>query len=180
MLAYWGIELVRPMMTFNEAISAVPLSLDRNVVLFALSVSLVCAVLCGLAPALTASRTDINTSLKNESRAASQSSSHSRLRTVMVTGEIALALFLLIGTGLLVRGIFLIEHQNLGFRSDHLLTANVTLDEARYKDAAQQILFVRDLLPRLEHIPGSEAVAAASDLPASGLASVDSPNQGPS
>jgi putative ABC transport system permease protein len=172
MLAYWGIELVRPMMTFNEAISAVPLSLDRNVLLFALSVSLVCAVLCGLAPALTASRTDINTSLKNEGRAASQSSSHSRLRTVMVTGEIALALFLLIGTGLLVRGIFLIEHQNLGFRSDHLLTANVNLDEARYKDVAQQILFVRNLLPRLEHIPGSGAVAAASDLPASGLASV--------
>ena len=172
LLAYWGIDFVRPMMTFNEAISAVPLSLDRNVLLFALSISLVCAVLCGLAPALTASRTDINTSLKNESRAASQSSSHSRLRTVMVTGEIALALFLLIGTGLLVRGIFLIEHQNLGFRSDHLLTANVTLDEARYKDAAQQILFVRDLLPRLQHIPGSEAVAAASDLPAAGLASV--------
>jgi putative ABC transport system permease protein len=90
----------------------------------------------------------------------------------MVTDEIALALFLLIGTGLLVRGIFLIEHQNLGFRSDHLLTASVTLDEARYKDAAQQILFVRNLLPRLEHITGSEAVAAASDLPASGLASV--------
>ena len=172
LLAYWGIEFVRPMMTFNEAISAVPMSLDRNVLLFALGVSLVCAVLCGLAPALTASRTDINTSLKNESRAASRSSSHSRLRTVMVTGEIALALFLLIGTGLLVRGIFLIEHQNLGFRSDHLLTASVTLDEARYQDAARQILFVRDLLPRLEHIPGSEAVAAASDLPASGLASV--------
>ncbi len=172
LLAYWGIDFVRAMMTFNEAISAVPLSLDRNVLLFALGISLICAVLCGLAPALTASRTDINTSLKNESRAASQSSSHSRLRTVMVTGEIALALFLLIGTGLLVRGIFLIEHQNLGFRSDHLLTANVTLDEARYKDAPQQILFVRDLLPRLQHIPGSEAVAAASDLPAAGLASV--------
>ena len=172
LLAYWGIDFVRAKMSFNDAISAVPMSLDRNVLLFAVGVSVICAVLCGLAPALTASRTDINTSLKNESRAASQSSSQSRLRTVMVTGEIALALFLLIGTGLLVRGIFLIEHQNLGFRSDHLLTASATLDEARYQDAAQQLLFVRNLLPRLVHIPGSEAVAAASDLPASGLASV--------
>jgi putative ABC transport system permease protein len=172
LLAYWGIDIVRAKMSFNDAISAVPMSLDRNVLLFAVGVSLVCAVLCGLAPALSASRTDINTSLKNETRAASQSSSQSRLRTVMVTAEIALALFLLIGTGLLVRGIFLIEHQNLGFHSEHLLTAGVTLDEARYKDAAQQILFVRNLLPRLEHIPGSEGVAATSDLPASGLASV--------
>jgi hypothetical protein len=58
--------------------------------------------------------------------------SHNRLRTVLVTGEIALALFLLIGAGLLIRGIFLIEHQNLGFQADHLLTADVTLDRARY------------------------------------------------
>src|SRR4029077_8715792 len=102
LLADWGIHFVRANMTFNEAISAVPLRLDWNVLLFALGVSLLCAVLCGLAPALNASRTDINTNLKDESRAASPSRSQSRLRSVMVTGEIALALFLLIGTGLLI------------------------------------------------------------------------------
>src|SRR5437879_13482296 len=78
-------------MTFNEAISAVPLSLDWNVLLFALAVSLVSAVLCGLAPALKASRTDINANLKDESRAASSGRSHHRLRTVLVTAEVALA-----------------------------------------------------------------------------------------
>src|SRR5438552_13431924 len=168
LLAYWGINFVRASMTFNEAISAVPLSLDWNVLLFALAVSLACAVLCGLAPALNASRTDINANLKDESRAASPSRSLSRLRRVMVTGEIALALFLLLGTGLLFRGIFLVEHQNLGFRADHLLTASVTLDDARYKDAPQRTLFVRDLLAQLQHIPGAETVAVASDLPATG------------
>jgi predicted permease len=168
LLAYWGIDFVRTRMAFNEGISAVPLSLDRNVLLFTLLVSLVCALLCGLVPALSASRTDINTNLKEESRAASSSRSHSRLRTVMVTGEVALALFLLIGTGLLIRGIFLMEHQNLGFQADHLLTAGVSLDSARYKDASQQALFVRDILPRLQHIPGTEAVAVTSDLPATG------------
>jgi len=86
----------------------------------------------------------------------------------MVTGQIALASFLLIGTGLLFRGIFLVEHQNLGFRADHLLTASVTLDDARYKDAPQKTLFVRDLLAQLQHIPGAETVAVASDLPATG------------
>jgi len=168
LFAYWGIPFVRANLNFNEAISAVPLSLDWNVLLFALGVSLVCAVLCGLAPALNASRTDINTNLKDESRTASQGRSHSRLRRVMVTGEIALALFLLVGTGLLIRGIFLIAHQNLGFRPDHLLTAGVTLDNARYKEASQQARFVQDVVPRLQQIPGAAVVAVASDLPATG------------
>jgi predicted permease len=172
LFAYWGINFVRANMTFNEAISAVPVGLDWNVLLFAFGVSLSCAVLCSLVPALKASRTDINTNLKDESRAASAGRSHGRLRTVLVTAEIALALFLLIGTGLLIRGIFLIEHQNLGFQADRLLTASVTLDSARYKDASQQASFVQDILPRLQHIPGAEAAAVASDLPATGPSEV--------
>jgi predicted permease len=172
LLAYWGVHFVAGNLTFNEAISAVPLSLDWNVLLFTLGVSLACAVLCGLAPALKGSRTDVNTILKDEGRAASTGRSRSRVRTVLVTGEIALALFLLIGTGLLFRGIFLIEHQNLGFRPDHLLTAVVTLDNARYKDPSQQTLFVRDLISRLQQIPGTEAAAVASDLPATGPGTV--------
>jgi putative ABC transport system permease protein len=168
LFAYWGINFLRANMTFNEAISAVPLSLDWNVLLFTLSVSLVCAVLCALAPALNASRTDVNTNLKDESRAASPSRSQSRLRTVMVTGEIAMALFLLVGTGLLFRGIFLIEHQNLGFRPNHILTAGVTLDTAQYKDASSQAVFVRDVIHSLQHVPGAECVATASELPATG------------
>jgi len=171
-LAWWGINFIGTKMTFNEAISAVPMTLDRNVLLFTLAVSLFSAVLCSLAPALRASRTDINAILKAESRAASAGRSHSRLRTVLVTGEIALALFLLIGSGLLIHGIYLLEHQNLGFQPDHLLTAAVTLDSAHYKDAAQQTSFVRDITSRLQNIPGAGAVAVASDLPATGPASV--------
>jgi predicted permease len=172
LLAHWSIKFVRANMTFNEAISAVPLTLDSNVLFFVLAVSLFSAVLCSLVPALRASRTDINTILKDESRAASAGRSHSRLRTVLVTGEIALALFLLIGTGLLMRGVYLIEHQSLGFQADHLLTAAILLDSARYKDAAQQAYFVRDITARLQHIPGAYAVALTSDLPASGSSSV--------
>jgi len=64
-------------------------------------ISVACALLCALAPALKASRTDVTTNLKDEGRTASRGRSHSRLRRVLVTGEIALALFLLVGTGLL-------------------------------------------------------------------------------
>jgi predicted permease len=172
LLAYWGINFLRANLTFNEAISAVPLRMDWTVLLFALAVSLVSAVLCAIAPALNASRTDVNTSLKNESRAASAGRSQSRLRTVMVASEIALALFLLIGTGLLIRGIYVIEHQHLGFQPDHLLTAGLTLDPAQYKDPSSQALFVRDVISRLQNIPGAESVAVASDLPATGSNSV--------
>ena len=172
LLSYWGIHLVRANLAFNAAISAVPLSLDRNVLLFAGGISVVSALLCGLAPSLSASRTDVTTNLKDESRSASPNRSHRRLRTAMVTGEIALALFLLVGTGLLVRSLFILDHQNLGFRTDHLLTANLTLDNARYKDATRQALFVQDLISRLHRLPAAEAAAVASDLPATGPGSI--------
>jgi predicted permease len=171
-LASWGIKVVRAHMVFNDAVSAIPVSLDRNVVIFAAAVSLFCAVLCSLAPSLNASRTDITTNLKDEGRTASSSRSSSRLRTVMVTGEIAMALFLLVGSGLLVRGIYSIEHQNLGFRADHILTANATLDEAHYKDSSRQIRFVEDVIPNLQRLPGAQVAAVTSDLPATGAGSV--------
>ena len=180
LLSYWGINFFRAKMTFNEAVIAVPITLDRNVLLFALAISLVSAVLSSLAPAITASRTDVNTNLKDESRAASAGRSRGRLRTVLVTGEIAAALFLLIGTGLLIRGIYMTEHQNLGFQPDHLLTASLTLDDAHYKDASQRAIFVRDVIPRLKQIPGAEGVAVTSDLPATGPGSVNFRIQGES
>jgi predicted permease len=168
LLAQSGIRLLRASFVFNDAVSSVGLSLDWKVVLFTVGVSLVCAILCGLAPALNASRTDITTNLKDESRAASPSRSRSRLRSVLVTAEIALALFMLVGTGLLFRGILLIEHQNLGFRADHLLTAGVTLDNARYDDDDRRMFFARELISHLQQLPGAEGAALTSDLPASG------------
>ena len=172
LLSYWGIGFLRANLSFNEAISAVPSSLDWNVVLFALVVSLVSALLCGVAPSLNASHADINVSLKNESRAVSGGRSRSLMRKFLVTAEIALALFLLIGVGLLIRGIYQIEHQDLGFRSDHLLTATLMLDDARYGDADKKKIFVQNVLDRLRQASGAEAVAVASDLPVTGPGSV--------
>ena len=172
LLAAWGVQLMRARMEFNAAIAAAPISLDGNVLAFALIISLLCTLLCGLAPSLNASRTDVNASLKDETRASSAGRAHTRLRSFMVGGQVTLALVLLIGTGMLFRAIFLIEHQELGFHTEHLLTANVTLDEARYKEPQQRISFVRSLLERLGQIPGTEIAAAGSDLPATGPSKV--------
>lgn len=172
LLSYWGIRFVRASLSTTEVIRAVPFELDSNVLLFAFSISVFSAVLCGLAPALAGSRTDINSNLKDESRAASSGRGQSRLRKMLVTGEITVALFLLIGSALLIRGVYQVEHQKLGFQSDHLLTANITLDQALYKDASDQIHFVKNLIPKLQEIPGAESAAIASDLPATGPAIV--------
>src|SRR5262249_54853596 len=128
----------------------------------------VSAVLCSLAPALNASRTDVNTSLKDEGRSASAGRSQTRLRTVLVASEVALALILLIGTAVLIRGAFIARHQNLGSTRTHLLTANHTLGAARYNHPLQKMQFVKELISRLQQLPGTRFVAVTPDFPATG------------
>jgi len=170
--ADWGVQVLRANMCFNPAISAVAFNLDRNVLLFATGASLMCALLFGLAPALSASRTDIRRNLKEDGRAASRGRSHTRFRSVMVTLEIALAMFLLVGSGLLFHGIYLLNRQYLGFQAEHLLTARVALDKTRYPNAARQSAFLRESISRLRELPGVVQVAAVSDLPATAPGSV--------
>jgi predicted permease len=171
-LTYAGIRLVRAGLSFNEAVQAVPVRLDTNVLLFAMAVSLVSALLSSVAPALKASRTSIGADLTSEGRTASGGRSQSRLRAVLVSGEITLAFILLVGSGILIRGVYVLEHQPVGFRHDHLLTAGVSLDHARYSDASKQIQFVHSVVPRVRQMPGVENVAITSDLPATGPGSV--------
>jgi putative ABC transport system permease protein len=168
LLTYAGIRLLRAGLAFNDAVRAVPIRLDTNVLLFALIVSVFSALLASMAPALKGSRSSIGADLSSESRTSSGSRSHSRLRSFLVGGEIALAFVLLIGSGLLIRGVYVLEHQPLGFRHDHLLTAGVNLDQARYGDASRQVQFIRAVLPALRQLPGTESAAVTSDLPATG------------
>jgi predicted permease len=171
-LTYFGIKILSASLTFNEAISAVPVSLDSNVLVFVFGVSLLSAALSSLAPAFKSAWIDVNTGLKSESRTASSGRSHNRLRGVLVVGEVATALFLLTGTALLVHGIFLLDHQELGFRTDHLLTANLGLDQAQYGDDAHVQNFIRGLISRLKNVREVTSVAIASDLPATNPESV--------
>ncbi len=171
-LTWAGIQLMRSLLTFNEAIADIPIALNSGVLAFALGVTLMAALFSSVAPALKASRTDLNADLRSEGRAATAGRGRNRLRAVLVGGEIAMALFLLAGTALLTRGIYSLEHQRLGFREDHLLTAGLTLDKKKYPDAPAQARFVRDLLPRLHQIAGVEDAAVTSNLPATGAGSV--------
>jgi putative ABC transport system permease protein len=167
-LSYFGIQGLRAGLSFNEFIADVPVRLDANVVFFTVTISLLAAVLSSVIPALKASRADINADLKSETRGATSGRSHNRMRVILVGGETALALFLLIGTCLLIRGIYQLEHQKLGFAHDHLLTSGLVLDHARYAGSAKQRQFVNEAVTRLQQISGVQTVAVASDLPATG------------
>jgi predicted permease len=171
-LTYIGIDLIRAGLRFNEAISAVPIGLDTRVLLFVALISLLTAVVTSVAPALKASRTAINTDLKSESRGGTSGQAHNRLRVLLVGAEIAIALFLLIGSCLLIHGVYLLDHQELGFNHSHLLTAAVVLDKARYADSSKQNQFARSLVTQMQQLAGVQYAALASDLPASGAALV--------
>jgi putative ABC transport system permease protein len=172
LLAFFGIRILQAGMRFNEAIADVSVRLDAKVLIYAAVVSLLAAVLSSVAPALKISRAALNTNLKSESRGATSGRGHNRMRVLLVGGEVAVALFLLIGTCLLIRSVYMLDHQDLGFSHDRLFTACAVLDQARYPDASRQSEFVRAALAQLQQIPGVEHAAVASDLPATGAGRV--------
>ncbi|MGH9813269.1 MAG: ABC transporter permease, partial [Candidatus Acidiferrales bacterium] len=167
LLAYWGIDLLR---TLNPGTipRADGIEVDRWVLLFTMSVSLVTGVLFGLAPALACSGAGVGESLKEGGRTASPGRSQHRLRQGLVVVETALALVLLVGSALLLRSFAQLQGVDPGFRADHLLTARVVLPEVKYPTAPQQIQFFRQVLERLKTRPGVQAAAVATTPPLAG------------
>ena len=143
--------------------------LDWHVVLFAMGTALLTGLLCGLVPALAAARTGMNETLKDGGRTGSAGGAHARLRSALVVAEIAVALVLLIASGLLLRSFENLREVHLGFRTDHMLTANYNLPQEKYATQAAIDTFNSTLLRRLERLPGIEAVGITSYLPASGM-----------
>ena len=144
------------------------ISLDWKVVGFALVLAVVTGLLCGLAPALAATRTDINESLKEGGRTGTSGGGHARLRSVLVVAELAVALVLLTGAGLLLRSFEKLRSVDLGFRTDHVLTASYSLPQQQYSTQASVDSFNRELLTKLRQLPSVQAVGLTTNLPATG------------
>jgi len=122
----------------------------------------------GLAPALQASRQDLTASLKEGGRSATGSLRQGRMRNLLVVCEIALALILLIGAGLMIRSFRQLLRVDPGFDPHNLLTMQIDLPESKYKDETQIANFYSQVLGRLETLPGVSAVGATWRLPLSG------------
>jgi predicted permease len=140
---------------------------DVVVLGFTLAVSLVASLLFGVAPALRASRPDLQQSLRDESRS-SGGLRRRRLSSIIVATEIALALVLLGAAGLLLRSFVHLQHVELGFDPANLVTARMNLPEARYARAPAVAAFYQDLAASLSHQPGVTAAAVASNIPLTG------------
>ncbi len=144
------------------------IGLDWQVVGFALLAGAVTGLLCGLVPALAAARTPFNDTLKEGGRTGTAGTGSARLRSALVVAEIAVALVLLIAAGLLLRSFEKLREVNLGFRTDHMLTAYYSLPQKQYATQASIDAFNDQLLERLQAQPGVTAAGITSILPAAG------------
>ncbi|HKI03260.1 MAG TPA: ABC transporter permease [Thermoanaerobaculia bacterium] len=166
-LAYAGVRL------FNRAIVSshppfwINIRIDPAALLFALGMTLLAALVSGLLPALQASKTDVGEVLKDEGRGSS-SLRLGRFSRAVVIAEVAFSCLLLVGAGLMIRSVVKVRTLDLGFDPANLFTARVALFEASYPKEPQRLAFFEELLERVASQPGVAAVAATSNLPASG------------
>src|SRR5258708_495369 len=144
------------------------IGVDSRVLLFTFAVSLVCAILFGVVPALNASRADLNRVLKDCGRSATGGPGPQRARRLLVISETALAFVLLIGAGLMLRTFINLQHTNAELQHDQGLTFQIKLDtDTRYKKSQQVGEFYRQVLERVRTIPGVDSAGAADVLPLS-------------
>jgi putative ABC transport system permease protein len=152
LLAYWGTDLIRA----NTALDLPRLNetrLDATVLGFTCLVSLGAGLIFGLAPAWQASKIALSETLKAGGRSAS-GSGRQRLRSALVISEIALALMLLVGAGLMVRSFVRLQNVALGFAPENALTMQIALPATRYGEREPRVDFFNQLLERLRAVPG--------------------------
>jgi putative ABC transport system permease protein len=140
--------------------------IDLRVLGFTAAITLLTGLLFGAAPALQTSRVDLNDTLKEGGRGAS--GVRSRARSLLVVAEIALSLVVLVGAGLMIQSFLRLKRVNIGLDAHNVLTANVSLPRARYKEDDQRIAFYKQLLERMRNLPGVEAASATGTLPLGG------------
>ena len=145
------------------------ISLSWQVVAFALGVSILTGLVCALAPAFAAIRTNVNSNLKEGGRTGTSGSGHAWLRSILVVLEIAIALVLLTASGLLLRSFDRMRSVDLGFTPQHVTTGAYGLPQQQYSKQPQVDAFNRELLFKLKQLPGAQAVGLTSMLPSQGV-----------
>ncbi|HJU89493.1 MAG TPA: ABC transporter permease [Gemmatimonadaceae bacterium] len=168
LLAVWGVRaLVRIAPEDIPRLDAV--RVDPTVLFFATLAALLTGVVFGLIPALHAARPDIGSALKEGARGSGARPASRRLRNTLVVSEIALAVMLLAGAGLLIRSFRELVQVDPGFRAENVMTFTLSLPEEKYEELSSQSLFIDQLVERLRAVPGVKATAASIGLPLTGF-----------
>jgi putative ABC transport system permease protein len=161
-LAFWSLDTLTAIVP-TDLPRLVEFSIDWRVLVFTAAVSIGAGLLFGLVPALRAARLDLNTVLNGTGRAVS--GGHAIARSLLLIGEIAVAMVLLIGAGLTLRSFSRLSSVDPGFNSHDVLTASFALPNTRYTNNSLIFAFYRELEARLHTIPGVESVALSVTLP---------------
>ncbi|MDP9003947.1 MAG: ABC transporter permease [Verrucomicrobiota bacterium] len=168
LVAQWGLALLVALSPVDVT-SLSQLSLSYPVLAFTGTISILTAVACGLAAALDGSRPDMQQALTEGGRQIGGGLRHRKMRHAFVIAEIALAVVLLVGAGLMLRSFASIRRVDPGFDSANVLTMRMQLPRAKYPNDAARIRFFRELTARVAAVPGVQAAGAVSYLPMAGL-----------
>ncbi|HXJ92884.1 MAG TPA: ABC transporter permease [Terriglobia bacterium] len=171
-LAWLGLRLITrlvPEHTIVDPHALERIGINLPVLAFAVAFSLLTGLAVGLLPALRASSLDLNESLKGNARMGGTSARGSRLQGALVACEVALALVLLVGAGLLVQSFERLTRAPTGFVPDHTLTVRVPLLKYKYAPGVQSTRFYQEVLQRIRALPGVESVGMANNLPFTGF-----------
>jgi putative ABC transport system permease protein len=166
-LAWWGLATILKLLPKYTMIEpgVYRTSLNLPVLAFAVVLALLTGVVVSLLPALRLSSPNLNESLKQQGRTPGTGARGSRLQRVLIVSEVALALVLLVGAGLMIQTFERLETAPTGFKPDHLLTVRVPLVSYKYSPGAQSAAFYRTVLERILAIPGVRAAGMANNLP---------------
>jgi putative ABC transport system permease protein len=165
LLASAGIGLMVKLLA-DRLPSFVDVTLDTQVLVFTLVVSILTGVLAGLIPSLRFTRTDVNEALKQGSRGSSDAGG-GKTRNVLVVSEVALSLVLLIGAGLMVRTLWELRSVKPGFDSANVLTMDIVVAADRFSSPSGQINFFQEVLQRVRALPGVDSASVIDSLPLS-------------
>lgn len=165
-----AIVVLRQLVIFSPANVSIPdnIGIDWKVLGFTLLLSLFTSFVFGLVPALQASKLDLNETLKEGGRGNTGGSKQNRLRSLLVVSEIALALVLLIASGLMIKSFLRLQSVNPGFNPDNLITLEMQLPENKYSTKERQAIFQHQLVQRVAQVPGVQSAATVDNLPFSG------------
>jgi putative ABC transport system permease protein len=168
-LAWWAVVALRTTVADRLPIARLEqVGIDGTVLLFTIAAALVSAIIFGTAPALTSAGARLTETLKDGGRSGS-SARGARVRSAFVVIEIALALILLVGAGLLLRSFVTLLRVDPGFDPARTLTVKVSIPQTKYPDAAHRQAFFNQLFERLDALPGVVAAGGTSFLPLAGL-----------